>query len=209
MWLIAKWKEFNKQKAIWEVFYSAVPESWVDKTSNEPMLMWPMYSSGQKDRREGNPITGEAEKAPCIILARGFKCFDEANKAEKKWYDSEKNKSDLTTEDSETDNEDDDTPEHDSEDNNSTFIGDDALQKNLSDLLEEENSEKRATGQNSDEKTEREKDVSGKELDTVDSLKDSYGKQQPLVNSDLVLGTYSMICDGATASCPTCKYKSR
>lgn len=138
MWLIVKWKEFSKRKEMWEVYYSAVPESWIkDISSPTPILMWPLFQT-PKDRKAGNPIKGETSDAPCTILASGFTRFEDAQQAEKKWYDSQKNKDGLTTENSGEDTDADKTP--DTED----------LQKDLEDLLgdSETNTEKGETSNN-------------------------------------------------------------
>lgn len=104
MWSIVKWKEFNIKRDNWDLFYSAVPASWVKFENEKLVLFWPLYSSVQKDRKEGNPIKGSADQFPCTVLASGYLKFEDAQKGEKIWHDKEKNNFNLTTDYSDTEN---------------------------------------------------------------------------------------------------------
>lgn len=102
MWLVAKWKIYNEKDTNWDVFYCAIPESWVKYEGSRSILMWPLYSSVQRDRKEGAAIRGKVEENDSVVLKSGFHDFEEASKAEQSYYNTERDKQNLTT-DYETD----------------------------------------------------------------------------------------------------------
>lgn len=106
MWLVAKWRVLNTKSNDWDVYYCAVPETWIRIEDSRTILLWPKYPSGLKDRKEGNPIIGKAEENECQILESGFETFLAAQECEKKYFEKDQHKAELTTDfDTDTENE--------------------------------------------------------------------------------------------------------
>lgn len=104
VWVVVEFRENNVKTNNTEVYYSAVPKSWLD-FGEKTVLKWSGHFSNSSLRKNGIPPKEPVTKYPCKVISKEYFKFNEANEEEKRIFDEKKQKTELTTEaDTDSDN---------------------------------------------------------------------------------------------------------
>lgn len=104
-WFVVEFKTLNKKSEEVEVFYNAVPESWV-QLGKKPIVKWSNATSCSRDIMLGLPPKNPISEYPCKLLSGEINTFKEANSKAIEIFQEKKDKLELTTTEMESEEED-------------------------------------------------------------------------------------------------------
>lgn len=110
-WFVVEFKEINEKTNEVNVFYNAVPDSWI-KFGKKPTLSWSLALSCSKDIMLGLPPKAPIVSYDCKLVSGEFENFKEAHAKEIKIFNEKREKSDLTTTEMESEEEDGNTEDN-------------------------------------------------------------------------------------------------
>lgn len=96
-WIVVEFRENSGKSGNVDVYYNAVPESWII-FGKKIFVNWSGSFSCSKDIMLGLPPKAPTKLYPCKLISEKFDNYDAAKEAEISIFNEKKNKGDLTTE---------------------------------------------------------------------------------------------------------------
>lgn len=96
-WVVVEFRVKQEKSKETEVFYTAVPSSWID-FGEKTILNWSGHFTSGSIIRRGAPPKAPIKKYVCKIISKVFDNYIDANEEEIRIFEEKKSKTDLTTE---------------------------------------------------------------------------------------------------------------